>query len=428
MLDPKYVRLNLQEVAMILKKKGYCLNVDQLDALEKKRKVLQQTTENLQAERKKNSKMIGQLKANMTDASKFQEIVIRINEDLKIAEKSLRELQVEIDELLNDIPNLPHESVTLGNNDTDNIEVCRWGEPRVFDFQPKDHVDLGEPLGLDFEIATKLSGSRFSLLRGGLTKLYRALMQFMLDVQIKEHGYEEIIVPLLVYDHVLFGTGQLPKFEEDMFKTQCIDDGKSHYLISTAEITLTNIVREQILEASQLPMKFVGCTPCFRREAGSSGRDTRGMLRQHQFDKVELVQVVDPNESWQTLEQMVTHGTTILERLQLPYRVVSLCGGDLGFSAAKTYDIEVWLPGQNKYREVSSMSNCLDFQARRMKARFRSSRKDKKTELVHTLNGSGLAVGRAFIAVLENGQDSKGNILIPEVLRPYMNNLSILMK
>ena len=428
MLDPKYVRLNLQEVAIMLKKKGYCLNIDQLDALENKRKVLQQTTENLQADRKKNSKMIGQLKANLADSTKFQEMVVRINEDLKVAEKSLRELQVEIDELLCDIPNLPHESVSLGKSDTDNIEVRRWGEPRVFDFQPKDHVDLGEPLGLDFEMAAKLSGSRFSLLRGGLAKLYRALMQFMLDVQIKEHGYEEIIVPLLVYDHVLFGTGQLPKFEEDMFKTQCIDDGKSHYLISTAEITLTNIVREQILDASQLPMKLVGCTPCFRREAGSSGRDTRGMLRQHQFDKVELVQVVHPNESWQTLEQMVTHGTSILERLQLPYRVVSLCGGDLGFSAAKTYDIEVWLPGQNKYREVSSLSNCLDFQARRMKARFRSSRTDKKTELVHTLNGSGLAVGRTFIAVLENGQDSEGNILIPEVLRPYMGNTSILMK
>ncbi len=428
MLDPKYVRSNPEEVAARLLKKHFTLDVDQLVSLEDRRKFLQVQTEQLQSERKSGSKEFGKLKAQGGDIVELKEKMDRINAELKTCESELGSLQEDINDLLLGIPNLPDESVPAGKDENDNVLVRTWGEPKSFDFDVKDHVDLGAPYGLDFESAANISGARFAMMRGKIARLHRALAQFMLDVQTDEHGYEEVNTPYLVHDQALYGTGQLPKFGEDLFKTACDSehggDQKQFYLIPTAEVTLTNIVREKILDATQLPQKFTAHTACFRSEAGSYGRDTKGLIRQHQFEKVEMVQVVHPDKSSEALEDMTGHAEAILQKLELPYRVVALCGGDLGFGATKTYDLEVWLPAQNQYREISSVSNCLDFQARRMKARYRGE--SGKPELVHTLNGSGLAVGRTLVAVLENYQDEEGRIHIPEALQPYLGGLKVM--
>ena len=428
MLDPKYVRSNTEEVAARLQKKHYTLDVEQLSALEERRKSLQMQTEQLQSERKSGSKEFGKIKAQGGDITELKAKMDRINAELKEFEQELTSLQDELNNILLGMPNLPDDSVPEGKDENDNVEVRTWGEPRSFDFDVKDHVDLGEGIGLDFETAANLSGARFSLMRGKIARLHRALAQFMLDVQTEEHGYEEVNTPLLVHDKALYGTGQLPKFGEDLFKTACDgdheDEQKQFFLIPTAEVTLTNIVRDQILDAKELPLKFTAHTACFRSEAGSYGRDTRGLIRQHQFEKVEMVQIVHPDKSFEALEEMTHNAEAILQKLNLPYRVVQLCGGDLGFGATKTFDLEVWLPAQNQYREISSVSNCLDFQARRMKARFRNEA--GKPELVHTLNGSGLAVGRTLVAVLENYQNEDGSISVPEALQPYFGGLTVL--
>lgn len=428
MLDPKLVRSTPEAVAEQLLKKHYKLDVERLVSLEERRKSLQVKTEQLQSERKSGSKEFGKIKAQGGDVSALKERMDQVNAELKENEQALSELQDELNNLLLEVPNLPDSSVPEGKDENDNVLVRTWGEPRKFEFEVKDHVDLGETLGLDFEAAANISGSRFAMLRGKIARLHRALAQFMLDVQTTEHGYEEIITPLLVHDKALYGTGQLPKFGEDLFKTACDDDTgadqKQFFLIPTAEVTLTNLVREQIVEADQLPIRLTAHTSCFRSEAGSYGRDTRGLIRQHQFEKVEMVQIVHPEKSFDALEEMTGHAEAILQKLGLPYRVVALCGGDMGFGAAKTYDLEVWLPAQDQYREISSVSNCVDFQARRMMARFRNE--SGKPELVHTLNGSGLAVGRTLVAVLENYQDEEGRIHVPEALQPYMGGLKII--
>ena len=428
MLDPKLVRSTPEAVAEQLLKKHYKLDVERLVSLEERRKSLQVKTEQLQSERKSGSKEFGKIKAQGGDVSALKERMDQVNAELKENEQALSELQDELNHLLLEVPNLPDSSVPEGKDENDNVLVRTWGEPRKFEFEVKDHVDLGEALGLDFEAAANISGSRFAMLRGKIARLHRALAQFMLDVQTAEHGYEEVITPLLVHDKALYGTGQLPKFGEDLFKTACDDDTgadqKQFFLIPTAEVTLTNLVREQIVEADQLPIRLTAHTSCFRSEAGSYGRDTRGLIRQHQFEKVEMVQIVHPEKSFDALEEMTGHAEAILQKLGLPYRVVALCGGDMGFGAAKTYDLEVWLPAQNQYREISSVSNCVDFQARRMMARFRNE--SGKPELVHTLNGSGLAVGRTLVAVLENYQDEEGRIHVPEALQPYMGGLKII--
>ena len=426
MLDPKYVRSNPEEVAAILRKKHFELDVERLSALEERRKSLQVRTEQLQSERKSGSKEFGKIKAQGGDIAELKARMDKIAVEVKESEQELASLQVEINQLLLEVPNLPHESVPEGNDEDDNVEVRTWGTPRSFDFDVKDHVDLGAPLGLDFETGTKLSGARFTLMRGQIARLHRALAQFMLDVQTSEHGYEEVNTPALVHDTALLGTGQLPKFSEDLFRTEVSEEGhKPFYLIPTSEVTLTNIVSDSIVDADQLPLQFTAHTLCFRSEAGSHGRDTRGLIRQHQFEKVEMVQVVHPEHSFEALETMIQHAEAILQKLELPYRVVALCGGDLGFGATKTYDLEVWVPAQEKYREISSVSNCLDFQARRMKARFRNP-ETGKPELLHTLNGSGLAVGRTLVAVLENCQNEDGSITVPEALRPYMGGVEVL--
>ncbi|MDD7805573.1 MAG: serine--tRNA ligase [Endozoicomonas sp. (ex Botrylloides leachii)] len=425
MLDPKYVRTNPETIAKHLKKKHYSLDLATLKSLEDRRKSLQMNTEQLQNERKTGSKAFGKLKAQGEDIAPFKAKMDRINSELKASEIELNAVQNKLSHLLAGIPNLPDASVPEGKDEADNVEVRTWGNPASLAFTAKDHVELGAPLGLDFDTAAKLSGSRFALLRGSMARLHRALAQFMLDVQVDEHGYEEVNTPYLVYDQILQGTGQLPKFSEDQFKTDCEDGGKPFYLIPTAEVTLTNTVREQIIASTDLPIRLTAHSACFRKEAGSYGRDTRGMIRQHQFEKVEMVQIVHPEQSFEVLEAMTGHAEAILQKLKLPYRVVALCGGDLGFSAAKTYDLEVWLPGQQKFREISSVSNCLDFQARRMHARFRHP-ETGKLELVHTLNGSGLAVGRTLVAVLENYQDAQGRIHIPEVLHPYMAGMTVM--
>ena len=425
MLDPKYVRSNPEAVAAILRKKHFELDVERLKGLEERRKSLQVRTEQLQSERKSGSKEFGKIKAQGGDIAKLKARMDRISVEVKESEQELDALQLEINNLLLEVPNLPHESVPEGADEDDNVELRTWGTPRQFDFDIKDHVDLGEPLGLEFETGAKLSGARFTLMRGQIARLHRALAQFMLDVQTTEHGYEEVNTPALVHDTALLGTGQLPKFSADLFRTECAEAEKPFYLIPTSEVTLTNIVREEIVDAGQLPMKFTAHTLCFRSEAGSHGRDTRGLIRQHQFEKVEMVQVVHPEKSFEALEEMTLNAEVILQKLELPYRVVALCGGDLGFGATKTYDLEVWLPGQDKYREISSISNCLDFQSRRMKARFRNP-ETGKPELLHTLNGSGLAVGRTLVAVLENYQNEDGSITVPEALRPYMAGKDIL--
>lgn len=421
MLDPKYIRSNPEEVAQLLTKKGYQFPVDQFNALENQRREVQVEAEQLQNERNTRSKNIGKAKAAGEDIQPLLAEVSELGDKLNSAKEQLRQVQEQMDALVMGIPNIPHESVPAGADEEDNIEIRKWGEPAQLDFEAKDHVDLGEISGgLDFGTAAKITGARFAVLRGGIARLHRALTQFMLDTHTAEHGYQETYVPYMVNADSLRGTGQLPKFEEDLFK---VPGERDYYLIPTAEVPVTNIVRDEIVDAADMPLKFVAHTPCFRSEAGSHGRDTRGMIRQHQFEKVELVHLVEPAKSWDALEELIGNAETILKKLNLPYRVVTLCGGDLGFSAAKTYDIEVWLPGQQKYREISSCSNMEDFQARRMMARWRNP-ETGKPELLHTLNGSGLAVGRTLVAVLENYQTAEGKIKVPEVLLPYMGGIT----
>jgi seryl-tRNA synthetase len=420
MLDIQQLRTNLPFVAERLATRGVTLDTAAFEALESERKRLQTHTQDLQSKRNSLSKQVGILKGKGEDASAVLAEVAGLGDELKASEAALAELMPRFDAFLAVIPNLPHESVPVGKDETGNAEVLRWGTPRSFDFEVKDHVDLGAPLGLDFETATKISGSRFALLKGPVARLHRSLAQFMLDVHGGEHGYTEVYAPYLVNAESMFGTGQLPKFEEDLFRVPR-SDGSTLYLIPTAEVPVTNIVRGEILDPATLPLKFVCHTPCFRSEAGSYGRDTRGMIRQHQFDKVELVQIVQPSQSWEALEQLTGHAEAILQKLELPYRKMALCSGDMGFSAAKTYDLEVWLPAQNTYREISSCSNFESFQARRMQARFRNEK--NKPELAHTLNGSGLAVGRTLVAILENHQNADGSINVPAALRPYLGGL-----
>ena len=430
MIDINLIRRDLDGVVAQLQRRKNpqpFLDVPRYTALEAERKQIQTTTEQLQARRNGLSKQIGQLKGQGGDTTAAMAEVGGIAQELAAGAARLEALQTELLGLLMSLPNLPHESVAEGADEAGNVEVRRWGTPRSFDFTPKDHVDLGQPLGLDFETGSRLSGARFTFLRGPVARLHRALAQFMLDMQTEQHGYTECYTPYIVNREILEGTGQLPKFKEDMFWVFRGSEGEGaepqaeQYLISTSEISLTNSVREQILDAAALPIKLTAHSPCFRSEAGSAGRDTRGMIRQHQFDKVEMVQIVHPEASYDALEQMVGHAEAVLQRLRLPYRVLALSSGDMGFGAAKTYDLEVWLPGQDAYREISSCSNCEAFQARRMQARFRNPQ--GKTELLHTLNGSGLAVGRTLVAVLENGQRADGSIELPEALWPYLGGL-----
>ena len=422
MIDPKLLRSDLASIAKQLKVKGFDLDCEAFLVLEAERKALQLEAESLQQERnayaKSMGKLMGEAKAKAEDVEPLKLKGEKLKNDSAAADTALADVQVQLDDLVQGIPNLPHESVPAGSDENDNVEVRTWGTPKQFDFDVKDHVDLGAELGgLDFDVAAKITGSRFSQMRGGLASLHRALTQFMLNTHIYQHGYEEVYVPYIVNRDSLFGTGQLPKFEEDLFK---LEDDRGFYLIPTAEVPVTNIYRDAIVD--ELPVKIVAHTPWFRSEAGSYGRDTRGMIRQHQFEKVEMVQFVHPSDSWDALEELVGHAEVILQQLDLPYRTVTLCGGDLGFSAAKTYDIEVWLPSQEKYREISSCSNFVDFQARRMKARYRNDQ--GKPELLHTLNGSGLAVGRTLLAVMENYQQADGSIEIPKVLQPLMHGLT----
>lgn len=424
MLDPKLLRSDPNAIADQLKIKGYDLDSKAFLSLDAKRKELQVAAETLQQERNAYAKnmgaLIGQAKAKGEDIEPLKARGEQLKNDSTAADAELAEVQTQLDEILQGIPNLPHPTVPAGQDESDNVEVRRWGTPKDFDFEVKDHVDLGAAIeGLDFDRAAKIAGARFAQMRGNLATLHRALIQFMLNTHIQEHGYEEVYVPYIVNGDSLFGTGQLPKFEEDLFK---LDDERNFYLIPTAEVPVTNIHRNEIVD--KLPLQYVCHTPCFRSEAGSYGRDTRGMIRQHQFEKVEMVQFVHPEQSWQAHETLTAQAETILQKLELPYRTVVLCGGDLGFSAAKTYDIEVWLPSQQTYREISSCSNFTDFQARRMKARFRNA--EGKAEFLHTLNGSGLAVGRTLIAIMENYQQADGSILIPDVLQPLMNGQKVL--
>ena len=422
MIDPKLLRNDIEAVNAALAKRGVQLDAAEWAALETRRKDIQSKAESLQAERNAGAKQIGQIKREGGDASEIMARMQAIGDEIKAAETALAELQDEIAHKSLNIPNLPDESVPAGKDENENVEILKWGTPRTFDFEIKDHTDLGEWMGgLEFETATKLSGSRFSVLKGSLARLQRALTQFMLDTHTLNNGYTEAYVPYLVNADSLRGTGQLPKFEEDLFKLQ---GEKEYYLIPTAEVPVTNFVRDEIIDADRLPLKYAAHTPCFRSEAGSYGRDTRGLIRQHQFDKVEMVQIVKPETSMQALEDLTGHAEGILQALELPYRKILLCGGDMGFGAVKTYDLEVWVPSQNTYREISSCSNMGDFQARRMMARYRVDQ--KKTELVHTLNGSGLAVGRTLLAVMENYQRADGSIEIPKVLQPYMGGLTFI--
>jgi len=419
MIDPQLLRNDIESVAGALKIKGYNLDVAAYQTLEAKRKALQIEAEELQAKRNARSKEIGKTKAQGGDIEALMAEVSSFAERMKAAQLELEETKEQLFAITDIMPNMPHSSVPQGKSEDDNIEISRWGDPRAFDFDVKDHVDLGETMDfLDFETATKIAGPRFVVMRGQLARMNRALIQYMLDTHTEQHGYQEVYVPYLANEQSLIGTGQFSKFgDHDLFSTQA-EDG--YYLIPTAEVPVTNIVRDQILGADELPLKMVAHTPCFRREAGSYGRDTRGMIRQHQFEKVELVQVVKPQDSYHALEELTGHAEAILQGLELPYRKIVLCGGDLGFAAAKTFDLEVWLPGQNAYREISSCSNLESFQARRMLARYRAE--GKKTELVHTLNGSGLAVGRTLLAIMENNQQADGSIVIPAALRSYMGN------
>lgn len=424
MLDIQLLRKDLDGVAKRLADRGYILDVAAFSALEAERRAIQTRTEDLQARRNSLSKQIGAMKGRGEDTSAVMAEVGGIGDEMKASQVKLDEIQAKLSDLMLGVPNLPHDSVPAGKDEKDNVEVRRWGTPRTFDFAVKDHVDIGTPLGLDFETGAKLSGARFTMLRGQIARLHRALAQFMIDTHTQHHGYTETYTPYIVNPEILYGTGQLPKFADDMFRVEKggAENTVTQYLISTSEISLTNTVRESIVEGSALPIKLTAHSPCFRSEAGSYGRDTRGMIRQHQFDKVEMVQIVAPETSYDALEQMVVHAETILRKLGLPYRVITLCTGDMGFSATKTYDLEVWLPAQDTYREISSCSNTEAFQARRMQARYRNAQ--GKPELVHTLNGSGLAVGRTLVAVLENYQEADGSVTVPEVLRPYMGGVA----
>ena len=426
MLDIQVLRNQIDTVADRLASRGMQLDSALFVQLEDERKQLQTRTQELQARRNTLSKQIGMLKAKGEDATAVLSEVAQLGEELKACEQTLPGVLERMNDFVARLPNLPHESVPVGVDERDNVEQRRWGTPRQYDFEVRDHVDLGAPLGLDFETGAKLSGSRFAFLRGPVARLHRALAQFMLDTHTLEHGYTECYTPYIVNREALFGTGQLPKFKEDLFWVLRGGDeeGLEQYLIPTAEITLTNSVREDVLALDALPIRMTAHSPCFRSEAGSGGRDVRGMIRQHQFDKVEMVQVVEPSTSYDALEQMVGHAEAILQKLELPYRVITLCTGDMGFSATKTYDIEVWLPAQNTFREISSCSNCEAFQARRMQARYKNAQ--GKNELVHTLNGSGLAVGRTLVAVLENCQQADGSIRIPKALVPYMGGVELL--
>ena len=421
MLDPQKLRSDLHGIAEKLRTRGHELDVEQWQKMETARKDWQVKAEQLQNKRNVLSKSIGQAKARGEDIQPLLAEVAQLGDALKEAQAQLEQVRQQIRERMLYLPNLPDDSVPVGADEHDNVELRRWGQPREFDFEVRDHVALGAVNGwMDAESAAKLSGSRFTVLSGPLARLHRALAQFMLDTHTAEHGYEEYYVPYLVNASAMLGSGQLPKFAEDAFVTE-----DERYLIPTAEVPLTNLVADEILPADELPLRMTAHTPCFRREAGSYGRDTRGMIRQHQFEKVEMVQIAHPEKSWQALDEMTGHAETILQKLKLPYRVMLLCTGDMGFSAARTHDLEVWLPGQDSYREISSVSNCTDFQARRMKARFRPQA-GEKPQLVHTLNGSGLAVGRTLIAVMENYQNADGSITVPEVLRPYLGGAETL--
>lgn len=427
MLDIQLLRKDLATVADKLKRRGFDLDVARFTALEAERKQLQSLTEELQAKRNSASKQIGQLKAKGEDTSAVMAQVAGLGDELKASADRLTQLQAELDAFLLQIPNLPADSVPVGASEEDNVELRRWGTPRQFDFDIKDHTEIGAALGLDFESAAVLSGSRFAVLRGQMARLHRALAQFMLDTHTQQHGYIEHYTPYIVHAATLQGTGQLPKFADDLFSVRKggeAPDAAPMYLIPTAEVTLTNLVNDTILKPEELPVKMTAHSPCFRSEAGAHGKDTKGLIRQHQFDKVEMVRIEHPDRSYDALEEMTGHAEAILQKLGLPYRVLVLCTGDMGFGATRTHDIEVWLPAQNTYREISSCSNCESFQARRMKARFKNEQ--GKTELVHTLNGSGLAVGRTLVAVLENYQQADGTVVVPEVLHPYLGGLSVL--
>ncbi|HEX6395902.1 MAG TPA: serine--tRNA ligase [Steroidobacteraceae bacterium] len=417
MIDPKLLRSDPAAVAANLQRRGFVLDVAAFSALEERRKAAQVESDRVRAERNANAKAVGIAKGRKEDATALLARAEELTRQLDASDAAINAVQAELDSLLLGIPNLLHDSVPDGRDESANQEVRRWGDPRKFDFTPKDHVALGEQLGgLDFEAAARISGARFSVMKGGVARLHRALAQFMLDLHTREHGYTEVYAPYLVLGQALQGTGQLPKFEQDLFRVQ---SEQGFFLIPTAEVPVTNLVRESIVDAAKLPLKYTAHTPCFRSEAGAAGKDTRGLIRQHQFEKVELVHIVKPADSYAALEELTGNAEKVLQKLELPYRVVALCGGDVGFGSAKTYDIEVWLPGQGKYREISSCSNCEAFQARRMQARWRNP-ETGKPEPVHTLNGSGLAVGRALVAVLENYQDADGSVTVPAALRPYM--------
>ena len=429
MIDPKLLRSDLESIAKQLKVKGFDLDCETFLTLEAERKALQLQAESLQQERnvyaKSMGKLMGEAKAKGEDVEPLKLKGEKLKNDSAAADVALADVQVQLDDLVQSIPNLPHKSVPAGSDENDNVEVRTWGTPKQFDFDVKDHVDLGAEFGgLDFDVAAKITGSRFSQMRGGLASLHRALTQFMLNTHIHEHGYEEVYVPYIVNRDSLYGTGQLPKFENDQFEIKFDEGSDRKFLIPTAEVILTNIVKDKIVDQKDLPMRFVASTPCFRKEAGSYGKDTKGMIRQHQFYKVEMVSIVEKENCLEELERMTNCATDILDKLELPYRKVILCSGDMGFSAEKTYDIEVWLPSENKYREISSCSSCSTFQAQRMKSRYKN--KNKETVFVGTLNGSGLAVGRTLIAVLENYQQKDGSIIVPKILRPYMNNLELI--
>ena len=423
MIDINLLRKDSKEISKLLKERGFDLDIKKYDSLEKDRKIIQVKAQELQEQRNQFSKNIGFEKGKGNDVSDLMSQVNIISDTLKELESQLVIIQTSLNDFLLNIPNIPHESVPKGNSEKDNVIVKEYGKPQDFNYEIKDHVDVGLKHGLDFELGTKLSGARFVTMKGDMARLHRAIGQMMLDIQTQEHGYEECYTPYLVNEDSLIGTGQLPKFAEDLFKTSKSDDD-SLYLIPTGEVTLTNFVRDTIIEENNLPLKFTAHTPCFRSEAGSYGKDTRGMIRQHQFDKVEMVQISHPDSSYKVLDEMVVHAENILQKLELPYRVVTLCKGDMGFGAAKTFDIEVWLPSQNAYREISSVSNCEDFQARRLKARYKDA--DGKNKFLHTLNGSGLAVGRTLVAILENFQQKNGDIVIPKALVPYMDGKKVL--
>jgi len=423
MIDINLLRVDIKNTATVLKTRGYELDIKAYQDLEENRKAIQVETETLQSQRNQFSKDIGVEKRKGNDVEGLMKEVNGIAKSLKELETRLTDIQVSLEKFLLDIPNLPHKTVPVGSSESENIVIRDWGVLKDFDFKVKDHVDVGLSHGLDFELGSKLSGARFVVMRGDMARLHRATGQMMLDIQTQEHGYEECYTPYLVNETSLIGTGQLPKFSGDLFLTKKNSEDLL-YLIPTGEVPLTNFVRDVITEQNKLPLKLTAYTPCFRSEAGSYGKDTRGMIRQHQFDKVEMVQIVHPDESYQSLEEMVSHAENILKKLELPYRVMSLCTGDMGFGASKTYDLEVWLPSQNTYREISSVSNCEDFQSRRLKARFKGS--EGKNRLVHTLNGSGLAVGRTFVAILENYQQQNGDIVVPSALVSYMNGQKLI--